>query len=190
VAQVGALALRSAQAYAELRVSANVDGLTRVFNKRHLGELLCESLHRIDRDGGALTLFLFDIDNFKHYNDANGHVAGDGLLRDLARLVEENTRKETVFGRFGGEEFLMLFQGCAEEVFPAAEKVRALIASYPFPFCESQPLGAVTVSGGVAEYPRDARDSAALIKAADKALYRSKQAGRNQVQEFSPNGNG
>jgi diguanylate cyclase (GGDEF)-like protein len=129
-----------------------------------------------------LSVFLFDVDNFKNYNDLNGHVAGDHLLQMLARLVGENTRKTDVFGRFGGEEFLLVLPNTPlPHALTVAEKVRAAIASHALPFAERQPLGCISVSGGVAQYPIDALDSARLLHAADGALYEAKRQGRNRV---------
>jgi diguanylate cyclase (GGDEF)-like protein len=185
VAQIASLALHNAQAYAEMKVSADIDGLTQVLNKRQMTRRLTEAVQKVDQQGGSVSVFLFDIDHFKHYNDANGHVAGDTLLRALARLVEENTRRGNTFGRFGGEEFLLIVPAPAEDALRVAEKLRALIAAHPFPMADTQPLGALTVSGGVAEYPGDARDSTGLIHAADQALYACKRDGRNQVRRFT-----
>jgi diguanylate cyclase (GGDEF)-like protein len=194
IAQTGAQALHNAAAYTQMKNTAEMDGLTRVFNKRHMEQQLFELIYRTacaaydQRDsssvgaGEALSIFLFDIDNFKHYNDANGHLAGDKLLQELARLVQENIREDDIFGRFGGEEFLLILprtnlaQGLA-----AAGKIRSVIASYKFPFSERQPLGMISVSGGVAEYPYDGMDAVSLLKAADQALYEGKRQGRNRI---------
>jgi diguanylate cyclase (GGDEF)-like protein len=100
--------------------------------------------------------------------------------------VADNTRRGNTFGRFGGEEFLLIVPAAAEDALKVAEKIRGLIACHPFPHADTQPLGALTVSGGVAEYPRDAQDSTGLIHAADQALYACKRAGRNQVRRFNP----
>jgi diguanylate cyclase (GGDEF)-like protein len=182
VAQIGALALHDVTAYTEMKVTADVDGLTMVFNKRHMTRVLAEAIVKAQQDISCVSVFLFDIDNFKHYNDTNGHVAGDRLLQLLARLVQENTRRENVFGRFGGEEFLVVLPGVkAAHALAAAENIRSRIASHPFPFAEGQPLGCISVSGGVAEFPSDARDSTRLLQAADHALYIAKHAGRNRV---------
>jgi diguanylate cyclase (GGDEF)-like protein len=182
IAQIGALALHDVTAYQEMKVTADVDGLTMVFNKRHMTRVLAEAIVKAQQDISCVSVFLFDIDNFKHYNDTNGHVAGDRLLQLLARLVQENTRRENVFGRFGGEEFLVVLPGVkAEHALTAAENVRLRIASHPFPFAEGQPLGCLSVSGGVAEFPADASDSTRLLQAADAALYDAKRNGRNRV---------
>ena len=130
----------------------------------------------------ALSVFMFDIDNFKNYNDTNGHLAGDELLQELARLVQDNIRKDDVFGRFGGEEFLVVLPHTnASQALAAAEKLRAVVADHAFAFRDSQPLGRVSISGGVAEYPHDGRDAVALLRAADQALYDAKHRGRNRV---------
>lgn len=182
IAQVGAQALHSAAAYQQVQTAANLDGLTGVLNKRHLTRLLGELLVECGRRQGCLSVFLFDVDNFKHYNDVNGHLEGDQLLRELAGLVRDNVRQEDVFGRFGGEEFLVVLPGTPLEAgLAVAEKLRGLVAAHPFAFGERQPLGRVSISGGVAEFPNDALDSLHLVKAADAALYAAKHSGRNRV---------
>jgi diguanylate cyclase (GGDEF)-like protein len=109
-------------------------------------------------------------------------MAGDQILRELTRLVSETIRKDDIFGRFGGEEFLILFpQTPLAQALAVAEKIRGAIESHPFSFACNQPLGFVSVSGGVAECPRDGLDSTRLLAAADEALYRAKHGGRNRV---------
>jgi diguanylate cyclase (GGDEF)-like protein len=193
IAQTGAQALHAAAAYSRIRITAEMDGLTRVFNKRHMEQALSELIYRTacaayDRRGAGaspssgLSVFLFDIDNFKHYNDTNGHLPGDKLLQELARVVQESIRKDDIFGRFGGEEFLLILPNTSlVQALGAANKVRAAIAARKFPFAERQPMGMISVSGGVAEYPQDGMDAASLLRAADAALYEAKRAGRNKV---------
>jgi diguanylate cyclase (GGDEF)-like protein len=181
-AQTGAQALQNAVAYSQMKSTADLDGLTGVFNKRQMTQTLGEQVHGAEQDASPLSVFLFDIDNFKNYNDVNGHVAGDALLQLIARLVATDIRKEDVFGRFGGEEFLLVLPHTPlAQALMVADKIRASIASHPFPFAERQPLGILSVSGGVAEYPTDGRDSIALLRAADEALYAAKHRGRNRV---------
>jgi diguanylate cyclase (GGDEF)-like protein len=170
-----------------------MDGLTRVYNKKHLEQTLNELIYRAacaayDQRGAStgpgqvLSVFLFDIDNFKNYNDTNGHLAGDKLLQELAGLVNEAVRKDDVFGRFGGEEFLLIMPHTnASQALQAAEKIRALLASHPFAFAERQPLQIISISGGVGEYPMHGLDAAGLLHAADEALYEAKRSGRNRV---------
>jgi diguanylate cyclase (GGDEF)-like protein len=187
VAQVGGLALRNAAAYSEVKLTADMDGLTLVYNKRYMTTALGEAVYRSQQRASSVSAFLFDIDNFKHYNDTNGHDAGDQLLKMLARLVRENTRSENIFGRFGGEEFLVVLpDATSAQALQAAEAIRAVIAAHPFPHAEKQPLGRISISGGVAECPTDALDSASLLRAADRALYAAKRQGRNRVLAIAP----
>ncbi len=119
LAQTGGQVLHTAATVRRMKTTAEMDGLTRVYNKKHLEQRLGDLIYQAacaayDRRGAAprpapsIAVFLFDIDHFKNYNDTNGHLAGDRLLQELARLVNENVRKGDVFGRFGGEEFLVI----------------------------------------------------------------------------------
>jgi diguanylate cyclase (GGDEF)-like protein len=194
VTQTGAQVLHSAAQVSRMKTTAEMDGLTRIYNKKHLEQTLNDMIYRAacaaydQRSAGqaspgqVLSVFLFDIDNFKNYNDTNGHLPGDKLLQQLAGLVNESVRKDDVLGRFGGEEFLLVMpHTSAGQALAAAEKIRQLLASYPFAFAEKQPLGVISISGGVAEYPLHGLDAAGLLHAADEALYEAKRSGRNRV---------
>ena len=187
LAQVGAVSVHTQAKYTEMKANASIDGLTGIFNKRYLTHRLAEEMRRAQDSVSSLSVFIFDVDNFKHYNDRNGHVAGDRLLQRLAKLVLENVRKDTVFGRYGGEEFLVIFPGTKRaQALAAAENVRSVIAAHEFPFAFDQPLGVISVSGGVAECPIDSNDAATLVRAADEALYEAKRGGRNRVLAYEP----
>ncbi len=187
LAQVGAVSMDAQARYTEMKATASIDGLTCIFNKRYLTQRLADELRRALDAGSVLSVFIFDVDTFKHYNDRNGHVAGDRLLQSLARLVQDNVRKDGVFGRYGGEEFLIIFPGTTRaHALAAAENVRQAVAAHEFPFGFDQPLGFVSVSGGVAECPLDGSDAASLVRAADEALYQAKRAGRNRVLAYEP----
>jgi diguanylate cyclase (GGDEF)-like protein len=191
IAQSGAHAMHVAAAYSRVRVTAEVDGLTGAYNKRHVEQALSDLIYRAacaayDRRSpsaqATLSIFLFDLDHFKHYNDTNGHLAGDNLLQELARLIQASIRQDDIFGRFGGEEFLLIMPNTnLAHAMAAANKLRSAIAARAFPCAEKQPMGVISVSGGVAEYPSDGVDSAALLRAADEALYEAKRQGRNRV---------
>jgi diguanylate cyclase (GGDEF)-like protein len=195
IAQTGAQALHNAAVHTQMKNTAEMDGLTRVFNKKHMEQQLFELIYHTacaaydhretsatQAASEALSIFLFDIDNFKHYNDSNGHLAGDKLLQELSRLVQENIREDDFFGRFGGEEFLLILPRTnLAQSLAAANKIRGVIAGHKFPFAERQPLGSISVSGGVAEYPYDGMDAVSLLKAADQALYEAKRQGRNRI---------
>ena len=126
LAQVGAVSVHTQAKYTEMKATASIDGLTGIFNKRYLTHRLAEEMRRAQDEVSSVSVFIFDLDNFKHYNDRNGHVAGDRLLQRLARLVQENVRKDTIVGRYGGEEFLVIFPGAKRaQALAAAENVRA-----------------------------------------------------------------
>ncbi len=123
------------------------------------------------------------IDHFKNYNDANGHIAGDHLLRLLSHLVTDNIRTDDVFGRFGGDDFLLILPDRSlRQAGPLSENLRQEIENYRFPCGEGQPLGRLTVSGGVAAFPENAANATDLLRAADAALYDAKGAGRNRIR--------
>jgi diguanylate cyclase (GGDEF)-like protein len=187
LAQVGAISVHTAARYSEMKATASIDGLTGIFNKRFLTHRLAEETTRALEESAHASLFMFDVDHFKVYNDQNGHVSGDRLLQSLSRLVQDNLRRDTVFGRYGGEEFLIIFPGLRrEQAMAAAENIRKAIAAYPFAHAGAQPLGVVSISGGVAECPLDGRNAVGLVRAADEALYRAKRAGRNRVLAHEP----
>ena len=124
---------------------------------------------------------MFDVDSFKHYNDTNGHVPGDKLLRRLGELLRAATKEKGTPARFGGEEFIVLFRGPLEEAVALAEHIRSMVAEYPFEHRGKQPLGTISVSGGVASMPANGTTLEELVQAADDALYRSKRGGKNRV---------
>lgn len=159
---------------------AKTDGLTGLLNKRAILEHLRERL--APGRAGVVSVFLFDVDHFKKYNDTNGHLAGDDLLRGLGALIREHSRDGEGLGRYGGEEFLLVMDGVPKtQALAAADRLRELVASAPLPLRESQPGKRLTISGGVAAWPSDGDDLNAVLKAADDALYASKRAGRNRV---------
>ena len=185
--QIGAVAVRNVLAYSRMKRSADIDGLTRLYNKHYMTVTLGDLVYQANQASTSLSAFLFDIDNFKNYNDTNGHDAGDKLLQQLARLVEENIRRSNIFGRVGGEEFLVIFPDTEKaHALKAAELIRQKIADFEFPFAEQQPLGVLSISGGVSSCPEDSLDSAELLRHADRALYRAKSSGRNRILPAEP----
>jgi diguanylate cyclase (GGDEF)-like protein len=166
----------------ELKESADRDGLTGLFNRRYFLRALEVETARSSRHGHAFALILLDVDHFKHYNDAHGHPAGDELLRRLSTILRSVQREETVCARYGGEEFVLLLPETGPDgVLSQAERLRRAVEELPLPGAETQPLGRLTISLGVACYPDNGRDAESLVRAADEALYRAKGAGRNRV---------
>ncbi len=155
---------------------ASTDSLTGVSNRRGLQQALLKGLAESRQGGKPLSLLMFDIDHFKSINDMHGHVVGDRVLSQLAWLVQENVRDTDLFARWGGEEFVVLCRDTTLAQSAAfAEKLRRLIASYPFDGGLS-----VTASFGVSILV-DGGSPAALFSTADAALYEAKQNGRNRV---------
>lgn len=161
---------------------ALTDPLTGLFNRRYLDQTLALEITRQRRAGRPFSVLMLDLDNFKHYNDTHGHPRGDELLRRLARILTDCLRGSDVVARVGGEEFLvLLFDTAADAALVTAEKLRAAVADYSFPFGEEQPLGRVTISIGVAQWPTHGEHVDRVLEAADQALYASKAGGRNRV---------
>jgi len=172
---------------ARLTDIANRDGLTGLYNHRCFRESLEQEISRCHRHQRGFSLIFLDIDVFKRYNDTHGHLAGDSLLRALARLLQERARGETLAARYGGDEFVLLVpETDAEGARRYAEILRAAVEAHPFIGRETQPLGRVTASLGVACYPEAGSDSTTLIDHADRALYAAKDHGRNTVKVWKP----
>jgi diguanylate cyclase (GGDEF)-like protein len=185
IALITSVSMTSAVVLKEQTMLAQTDGLTGLLNKTHILRRLRDL---IASEGGPRTfsVFLFDIDHFKHYNDTNGHLAGDELLRSLGALLKENVREEEIVGRWGGEEFLLLMPNVEKShALRAAERIRAVVAGWDFDHRDRQPGGCVSVSGGVASWPNDGDDVDALLRCADQALYQAKREGRNRVFGYS-----
>lgn len=175
-------------ANARLLQLAREDGLTGVANRRMLDETLDEEWRRATRQRSALAMLLIDVDLFKDYNDRAGHPAGDACLRAIAASVAETCRRAGEFvARYGGEEFAVLLPGAAlGDALATAEKVRASAEALGLPHPASTVAPVVTVSVGVGWIAPGAGASggsaAGLLYAADRALYRAKQKGRNRVE--------
>ncbi len=157
------------------------DSLTGLFNHRHTMELLGREVERAGRYPGGVSALMLDIDHFKKVNDEHGHLAGDAVLREVARLLRETLRTVDSVGRYGGEEFLVLLpQTPPDEARRTGERMRQQVEDHVFRVGKGDLR--VTVSVGVASWGSGGAKSAeALIREADQALYRAKEAGRNRV---------
>jgi diguanylate cyclase (GGDEF)-like protein len=188
VADLTALALTYVSKLKTVQETADVDGLTGTYNKRSFQKQLGDEINRAEREHRCVSLFIMDIDHFKQYNDAHGHLEGDDVLKKVGQLLKASIRSdEDVAARYGGEEFVVLYPGATKALaYRLAQELRRKIESYPFAFAAEQPLGALTISGGVASFPEDAQSGVELIRAADQALYEAKRAGRNRVMGADP----
>ena len=168
------------QAHEDLREQATHDPLTGVFNRRHVEDVLRQELDRAQRHQRPLSVAMVDADHFKAINDTHGHQTGDEVLRAISDRCQKTLRSHDVFGRYGGEEFVVVFpETDLEEAGAVAERLRAAVADRPIQVGDHA-LG-VTVSIGVAAFA-PGHDLEKLFQRADSALYAAKQAGRNVVR--------
>jgi diguanylate cyclase (GGDEF)-like protein len=167
----------------KIEVLSYTDELTGICNRRFFIHVLTLEVERQKRYPCSLSLLMIDIDYFKHYNDTNGHLAGDQVLKAISTLIEGAVRQTDVVARYGGEEFsAILINAGREEAIEIAERVRKNVANTPFPNERAQPNGLLTVSLGVATFSPVMTTPDAFIREADNALYRAKKAGRNRVE--------
>ena len=170
------------EAQKRLRELAITDGLTDLHNYRFFKEQLTHEIDRAKRHNLHFSIIMLDIDHFKKYNDTHGHLAGDAVLKNMAQLLRQNVRKIDIAARYGGEEFaLVLIETNKTAARFVAQKLKKLVAEYPFSFRESQPNGKLTISMGVSTYPDDGTSYQKLVDIADKRLYQAKSLGRNKV---------
>lgn len=179
-------ALKLGETLTALRNLATHDQLTGLLNRREFDRIITEEAERSKRFGHTFALILVDIDHFKQVNDRHGHLAGDAVLREVARRLQRGLRSVDRLARFGGEEFVLVLMETDEaKAVALAERLRGQVAAEPFEAGTAAPLP-VTISAGVAVFPRDGATIPAVIDAADKALYAAKAEGRNRVTAYRP----
>jgi diguanylate cyclase (GGDEF)-like protein/PAS domain S-box-containing protein len=159
------------------------DDLTGAYNHRFFIEQLTLEVERQKRYPTPLSLLMIDIDYFKNYNDANGHLAGDQVLKAISILIQRGVRQTDIVARYGGEEFsAILINAGREKALEIAERVRRNVAETRFPNDSAQPNKQLTVSVGVATFSSSISSITDLIREADHALYRAKKRGRNRIE--------
>jgi diguanylate cyclase (GGDEF)-like protein len=157
------------------RLSAS-DSLTGLSNRRVLTQRLSEELLRSQRQNHTFSVLMLDVDHFKKYNDAHGHPAGDEVLKRVANILRTSTRAGDCTARYGGEEFAVLLSGKeGDAAVQLAERIRQRVEAEEFP------VGKITISAGIAEFPHHGHTAEAVISSADEALYEAKREGRNRV---------
>jgi diguanylate cyclase (GGDEF)-like protein len=168
--------LREKESQGELEKLSLTDSLTGLYNRRHLMGTLASEVQRSRRLRRAFSVLLADVDRFKQYNDTHGHLAGDAALVKIAEVFRKTTRQVDCVARYGGEEFVvMLLEANLATATLVAERIRNRVAE------QDLGEGSLTLSIGVAEYPDGGDTPEELIATADAAMYKAKNAGRNQV---------
>lgn len=195
----------------ELEQLATLDDLTGLKNRRYMREFLSQILSRTERQARHVTLLMFDIDDFKKYNDQYGHAVGDAVLRQVALLMQRCCRKHDVVGRIGGDEFAVIFwdlpserdRKAAEakanaaaqppverrhhpsphprEAYFMAERFRRQLSAADLTYLGAEGKGTLTISGGLATFPQDAATPEELFAKADQAMLEAKRSGKNRV---------
>jgi len=186
VTNFGSMALVNAWNMKKLRSAARHDGLTELLNKRcFLSDVARKALVQCEKTGKPFSMFIFDIDHFKNFNDTKGHPAGDELLKVMGLIIRQHLRRYDLACRYGGEEFVIAMPDTdATTACQLAEKLRKAIEDEPFEHRETQPAGMISVSGGVATFPKDGTSVGELVRHADEALYTSKKSGRNRISLY------
>jgi diguanylate cyclase (GGDEF)-like protein len=186
VANQTALALERVKLIAFLENLSITDALTGIANRRHFEWRLSEEIERARRYKYPLSALMLDLDHFKQVNDNYGHQIGDIVLQQVAQRLRRILRRTDFLARYGGEEFIVLApQTPADRALILAERLRQVIAESPIPVADNLQIH-ITISIGVAVFPNHAQNESELIGAADAALYKAKQMGRNRVCMFEP----
>ncbi|HEX3371947.1 MAG TPA: sensor domain-containing diguanylate cyclase, partial [Candidatus Acidoferrales bacterium] len=185
VADIIALAISNVRLREALKDQTIHDPLTGLYNRRYLEDSLHREISRARRSGASVGFIMFDVDNFKQFNDTHGHQLGDQLLRALGNYLKALVRPEDIPCRYGGEEFTLVMPGASREIArERAEKARRGFQNLRL----SDRLGlgnavdAVTISAGVAVFPEHGNEVNQVLKAADEALYEAKRAGKDRVE--------
>ena len=170
--------------YEKATRSSTFDSLTNLLNRNTFDEALKREISRAKRYDSQLSLLFFDIDDFKKVNDSLGHLAGDEVLKEVARLIMSEKRSEDIAARYGGEEITLLLPETGKaDAWMIGERIRKKIADTMLKY-EGQSIS-ITLSGGLASFPIDAGEDQTLLKNADLAMYRAKSFGKNNISFYS-----
>ena len=179
------LALENAKTYSDIVTTAHQDSLTKLWNHGHFQNILTDALREARTRGTSVSLIVFDIDDFKHYNDTFGHQAGDRALEAVSQISKTVVRRADNLARYGGEEFVAILPGTTKaEAMKLAERLRETIERDTEAALSNGVPRKITVSVGVSTFPDDADDREKLIFCADGALYEAKRAGKNKVRAY------
>jgi diguanylate cyclase (GGDEF)-like protein len=181
LAAYAVVAIQNARLFEQASRMAITDGLTELYNHRHLHDSLERVLERARRDGSPIGLIMLEIDNFKRYNDTYGHRSGDEALRMVARLLRRGSRPSDIVARYGGDEFMVILPGASKAATQeTAERLRRAVEAYPL-ILGDEVITTITLSVGVAAYPHDGSTVDGLVESVDRAQYIAKRSGGNKV---------
>ncbi|MCX5710234.1 MAG: GGDEF domain-containing protein [Candidatus Omnitrophica bacterium] len=177
------IGIKRSYLYEKVQEMAITDNLTQAYTRRYFLERLDEEVERSVKFKHAFSFLMLDIDHFKEYNDRYGHLVGDAVLRETAKILKENIRQVDFIGRYGGEELSIILTETGKSAAKlVAERIRVSLTSKPINIYDESLR--ITVSIGVSAFPEDAGLAKDLIEKADKALYAAKERGRNRVCVF------
>jgi diguanylate cyclase (GGDEF)-like protein len=178
-----ALQIQKATLYEKVEKLSVTDGLTQVALRRYFMRRFEEELRRARHYSLSLSFIMIDIDKFKSYNDRYGHLVGDAVLKEIAKILREAVREVDLVGRYGGEEFcIMLPETYKDGAYEVAERIRWLVENSHFKAYDEKT--SVTISAGVSGFPIDADTGKELMDKADTALLQAKESGRNRVCKY------
>jgi len=182
-ANQAAIAIQNAQLYQKVKNLAITDDLTGLYNFRYIKDRLEEEVKRAQRFIHPLALIMADIDHFKEFNDAYGHLEGNKALQNIADILRSNVREVDIVGRFGGEEFIIILpEANKEEAQKIAERIRSKVEKYDFTDKKNHPERRITLSLGITSCFQENITPQDLVQKVDQALYLSKGKGRNRVE--------
>jgi diguanylate cyclase (GGDEF)-like protein len=181
LAAYAVVAIQNARLFEQASRMAITDGLTELYNHRHLHDSLERVLERARRDGSPIGLIMLEIDHFKRYNDTYGHRSGDEALRMVARLLRRGSRPSDIVARYGGDEFMVILPGATKAATQeTAERMRRAVEAYPL-ILGDEVITTITLSVGVAAHPQDGSTVDGLVESVDRAQYIAKRSGGNKV---------
>jgi diguanylate cyclase (GGDEF)-like protein len=182
LATFAAMAIENAKLHRETRQMAITDVLTGLYNRRYFEKVLTQEMERARRHGQSLSLLMIDADNFKKFNDAYGHPMGDRILATIGHTIGKALRSIDFAFRYGGEEFVVLLPDVPlDGARKVAERIRQRVIADSRKVLGGYIADPVTVSTGIACYPRDVEDAVSLVTLADDLLYQAKGAGKNRI---------
>ncbi|MDM8006174.1 MAG: GGDEF domain-containing protein [Phycisphaerae bacterium] len=183
--------LKAAEQQQQWHRLAMIDEVTQLPNRRYFKQALETLIRRAATERFSVTVVIFDLDGFKHFNDTYGHNAGDQVLRELAQLIRRHCRRHDIVARYAGDEFVVAFWDAEEprvagskhptDALAVLRRFQKTLESQEYANIGSDSKGRITISGGLATFPWDAQESALLIERADQAMLRAKRDGKNRI---------